>query len=95
MKNKDEKIMTLHPDINKGVYISLKKYTLMKDTILNVLNKNKEISFKELGNEVEEQLEGKFEGSIMWYYTTVKLDLETRNIIQRIQKTSPQIVKMT
>jgi hypothetical protein len=35
-----------------------------------------------LNKAVSQTLEGKFEGSIGWYYTTVKLDLEARGVIR-------------
>jgi len=45
----------------------------------------------ELMNCIKKRLEGKFEGSIGWYSETVKLDLETRKIIERKIDMKPQI----
>ena len=87
-----EKILTLHPEGKQGVKISRKKYELMKKTILTCLNA-KEFTFKELGRLVKNELNGKFEGSINWYYTTIKLDLEARNIIER-KNMSPQRIRV-
>ena len=36
----------------------------------------------------------KFDGSISWYVTTIKLDLEARGIIERIPKKRPQTLKL-
>jgi len=87
-----EKILTKHPDGKAGVNIEKKKYEQMKTTIINILDKKKQMTFNGLMREVEKKLEGKFNGSIGWYYTTVKLDLEARKIISRIPGTSPQIL---
>jgi hypothetical protein len=36
-----------------------------------------------------------FNGSVMWYVTTVKLDLEARGEIKRVPNSRPQLVKLT
>jgi hypothetical protein len=43
---------------------------------------------------VEKEVRGKFEGSVMWYVTTVKLDLEARGDVKRVPNSRPQIVKL-
>ena len=88
--------MTLHPDQEKsGVNISRAKYELMRETIIVALGERNELTFTELGAAVNEQLEGQFEGSISWYYTTVKLDLEARGIVVRSGGGSPQRLRLT
>ena len=92
----EEKIMTLHPDPNKiGVNISKDKYGQIRDAILGVLREKDEVFFKDLPDEVGKALIGKFDGSITWYVTTVKLDLEARGVIERISSGSPQRLQMT
>lgn len=90
-----KKILTLHPQGKHGVNIDQEKYDLIKSSILEILKTNKEISFGDLINKLESSLAGKFEGSISWYVVSVKLDLEARKIIRRIQKSSPQIITLT
>ena len=91
----DEKIMTRHPDPGKqGVRISHAKYDMIRDTIVALLRVNGEMTFTELADAANERLEGEFDGSVTWYVTTVKLDLEARNVIQRIPKTSPQRLRL-
>ena len=34
------------------------------------------------------------EGSISWYVTTVKLDLEARGLIERVPRSRPQRLRM-
>lgn len=78
----DEKILTQHPSGKTGRNISVKKYDMMKQTILKVLRK-KELTHTELMSNLNKELNGKFEDNISWYAETVKLDLEARKIIER------------
>jgi len=92
----EEKILTLHPDKNKqGVRISKVKYDLIRETILETLRSHKQLTYNELAEKVGKKLSGKFDGSIAWYVTTVKLDLEARKVIKRVPKTSPQQLQLT
>jgi hypothetical protein len=87
----DEKILTKHPDPDKqGVRISKAKYDLIRETILDLLRANSELTFTELTSAANERLDGKFDGSVSWYVTTVKLDLEARKVIERVPKSKPQ-----
>jgi hypothetical protein len=90
----EPRIMTLHPEGKEGVNISKEKYELIRQAIVGSLEDSGELTFSELGSEVARRLEGKFQGSISWYYTTVKLDLEARNVIERIAKRSPQRIRL-
>lgn len=90
----DERIMTLHPEGKQGVDISRKKYDIVRQSILNHLSAHGEMTFTELTENVRRKLEGSFEGSITWYVTTVKLDLEARKEIERIPKSSPQRLRL-
>jgi hypothetical protein len=91
----DEKILTKHPDPGKqGVNISKAKYDVIRETILDLLRAHGELTFTELMEAANERLEGKFDGSISWYVTTVKLDLEARDTIQRVPKSKPQRLRL-
>lgn len=89
-----EKIMTLHPQGKTGTNISKAKYDQMRLIILQALQTHGELTFTELNNIVGEQLQGNFDGSIGWYYTTVKLDLEARGELHRISKSKPQRIRL-
>jgi hypothetical protein len=75
--------MTLHPAGKHGVNISRDKYTQVKTVILTIISSHGELTFKELLRLGKIELSGKFDGSIPWYLTTVKLDLEARGMIRR------------
>lgn len=89
-----ETIRTLHPEKKQGVKISREKYDIIRKAILSTLNKQKEISFMNLSRAVEKEVNGTFDGSVMWYVTTVKLDLEARGEVKRVPNSRPQLVKL-
>ena len=70
------------------------KYDLMRNAILEKLQRHGSLPFEKLGNMLEEQLLKKFDGPVIWYYTTVKLDLEARGVIRRIPNSEPQRIEI-
>ena len=87
-------IRTLHPEKKQGVNISREKYEVIRKAIMLTLRAQKEISFMNLSRAVEKEVNGTFEGSVMWYVTTVKLDLEARGTVKRVPNSRPQLVKL-
>jgi hypothetical protein len=87
-------IRTLHPEKKQGVKISREKYEIIRKAILCVLQTQKEITFMNLSKAVEKEVNGNFEGSVTWYVTTVKLDLEARGQVKRVPNSRPQLVKL-
>jgi len=91
--NTNDKTEALNPDPAKqSTWIATDKYEQMKSAILAVLKKHEPIEWREAMVFVEEELTD-FDGSIGWYYTTVKLDFEARGLIER-SKGSPQILSL-
>ncbi|MBC8344959.1 MAG: hypothetical protein ISR89_10285 [Candidatus Marinimicrobia bacterium] len=88
--------MTLHPNPSKnGVNISKEKYDQMKGAILESIEMAGEIKFMtDLRHEVNRKLGKSFEGSIGWYLTSVKLDLEARGLIERVPGKKPQYLRL-
>jgi len=89
-----ETIRTLHPEKKQGVNISKEKYEIIRKSILSTLRQHKEMTFMKLSRAVEKDLRGKFDGSVNWYVTTVKLDLEARGNVKRVPNSRPQLVKL-
>jgi hypothetical protein len=89
-----DRIRTLHPEKKQGVSISREKYEIIRKAILSTLRAQKEITFMNLSRAVEKEVNGNFEGSVTWYVTTVKLDMEARGEIKRVPKSRPQLVKL-
>lgn len=91
----EPKIMTLHPDpTKKGVNILLRRYDLMKETILGIMSRQEVITFKDLTAQTEKELTGVLDGNIPWYLVSVKQDLEARGIIEIIKGKSPQQLRL-
>lgn len=94
MAKNEEKIMTLHPQGKKGVNISKEKYDTIKNFIIDTIKKHGNISYEEVSDMAIKELSPTFDGKVVWYVVTVKLDLEARGIIERIPKTSPHRLRM-
>lgn len=90
----DHKILTLHPQGKKGVNILRKKYDIIRHFILKTIEENKQISYSKLSDKAVEELTD-FDGKVVWYIVSVKLDLEARNIIERVPKTSPHELRIS
>jgi len=91
----EERILTQHPEPGKhGVNISRHKYELVRGAIVESIRDRGGIAFRALIEDVERRLEGGFEGSVSWYVTTVKLDLEARGVIERIPGSRPQRLRL-
>jgi hypothetical protein len=85
-----ETILTLHPDPTKhGVRMDKAKYDRVRAAILENLREFGPLTFTELGELVADQLGADFDGSVSWYFTVVKLDLEARGELRRAPKSKP------
>jgi hypothetical protein len=89
-----DKIHTLHPEGKNGVNIDASKYYAVKDTLLEILREHPEITYQEMNKLANIRLRQNFSGSIPWYVVTVKLDLEAREVIERVPKSSPHKIRM-
>jgi hypothetical protein len=81
-----QKIMTKHPQGLQGVNIDQAKYEQMREAIVASLDERNPLTFKQLSQAVKQKLEDRFDGSIGWYCTTVKLDLEARGVIECLRQ---------
>lgn len=90
----DDRILTMHPSGKQGVNILRDKYEFVKKYILTTIEDAQEITFSDLGDKAVDDLSKSFDGKVLWYITTVKLDLEARNLIERIPGKSPQLLRL-
>jgi hypothetical protein len=88
------KIMTSYPKGKVGVNSSNAKYNIVRAAILSAITDEGEIAFGDLPTAVEARLAKPFDGSLNWYVTTVKRDLEARKEIERIPDKSPQHLRL-
>lgn len=86
----DDRVETMHPDGKQGVNILRSKYDQMVNAINDAVAAKQPIGFEELVDEVARRLGEDFDGSIPWYVTTVKLDLEARGVLERVPGRGPQ-----
>lgn len=91
----EEKIMTRHPEGKQGVNISRSKYDMIHKAIMNAIRSQGVITFQGLVSLVEYSLRNRFEGSVPWYVTTVKLDMEARGEIERIEGDGEQKFRLS
>ena len=89
----EAKILTRHPEGKRGVNISRAKYDVVRAAILAGL-RGKELTFAELSRIIQRKLQGKFDGSLMGHYTSVKLDLEARRELERVPGSRPQRLRL-
>jgi hypothetical protein len=78
----DRTIRTRHPQGKSGKNISKEKYESVKTAMISAL-RGRELTHPELMRALTSKLKGKFEGNISWYGETVKLDLESRKLVER------------
>jgi len=92
----DDFVLALNPDPTKrSVRIERRKYDLIRAVILGNLREYGPMTFTELGDLMEDQLREDFDGSVMWYYTMVKLDLEARGELRRVPKSTLQLMELS
>jgi hypothetical protein len=96
---KDEKVLVETPTPGKQpTRIDKLKYDLVRAAILAVVPADEHgVEFNALPQLVEEYLspdELKNLGSVSWYTTTVKLDMEVKGEIERIPDSKPQRLKL-
>ncbi len=90
----DEKFQTLHPEGKQGVNISRSKYDMIRNAILDAIHSQGIVTYQGMVSLIEYQLRNRFEGSIPWYVTTVKLDMEARGEIERVPDSEPQQLRL-
>lgn len=90
----EDRIMTWHPQGKDGVNILRRKYDSIRKFILETIKEHGEITYSDMNDLAVDKLTASFDGKVRWYIVTVKLDLEARNVIERIPKTSPHKLRM-
>jgi hypothetical protein len=91
----DELFLSVHPEPAKqGLRVDRAKYASIRDSVLHNLRSYGSMTFTQLGALVEEDLHDSFSGTVLWYYTTVKLDMEARGEIRRVPDSRPQLIEV-
>jgi len=90
----DEIVLTRHPLGKRGVKIQRAKYEVVRAAIIAALSVRDSLTLMELARAVEDQLHGFFDGSVLWCVTVVKLDMEARRELFRLEKSKPQKIQL-
>ena len=91
----DELFVTVEPEpARQGLRVDRNMYEAVHRSILRNLRCYGSLTFTQLGALVEEELRETFDGSVTWYYTTVKLDLESQGEIRRVPNSRPQLIEI-
>ena len=91
----DELFLTVQLEPAKqDVRLDQAKYQAVHEAIFHNLREYGPMTFTQLGALVEEELHPTFTGSVLWYYTTVKLDMEARGEIRRVPNSRPQVIEV-
>lgn len=89
-----ERIRTLHPAGKQGVNIDKGKYDMVREAVEDTLRAEPGITFSEMTEEVGRRIGDVFDGSVGWYVVSVKLDLEARGVLERVDGRSPQRLRL-
>jgi hypothetical protein len=95
MAKTEDKVLCRTPTPNKKpTRIARARFDLVRNALLRLLPKKGEgMVFTDLFDKVEAELtpqEIEFLGSVSWYTTVVKLELEVRGEIERVEGSQPQ-----
>ena len=81
-------------DTIQDTKIEQTKYDMIRSSVIETLKRNGSMTYTELADLIEAKLQGEFDGSVTWYFTTVKLDLEARGEIRRVPLSKPQKIEL-
>ena len=76
------------------MHILKDKYDLIKDYILRVMTEHGVITYQKMHKLAEQDLSESYDGIVWWYIVSVKLELEARNIIERVPRTSSHQLRL-
>ncbi len=96
---RDERVRCDNPDRGKkAIRIARWKYDAVSQAILAILAMDRSgVAFRELSGRVRSRLEShelERMGSVSWYTTVVKLDLEAKGRIRRVPGSRPQLLQL-
>lgn len=92
-----DRIQLIHPEEKKAPTMDATKYNILSASFLSCLQKLKTASFDPLLEAVEQDLKKKqitVEGKLGWSLFWVILDLESKQVVKRDKKVSPQLYRL-
>jgi hypothetical protein len=96
-KTQQVKIVATHPVTGTKKKFDISVYTGFKAAILESLGKSKGKTFSDLADNVTRIIRKKmpdFKGSVPWYTISVRLDLETRGILETFNEKGKKLCRL-
>lgn len=96
-KSAKPKIITTHPRTSREMKMDTAIYETVKAAILQSLKGSKGKTFTELTDDVVKTVKKKmpaFKGSIPWYTISIRLDLETRGIVETFTQKAKKLNRL-
>ena len=94
----EQKIELIHPAGKKAVSMDKQKYDLISNALFSHIKTSGNATHTEMLKSISDDFiknNIEFLGSLEWYLEWVKLDLEARNIIKRLDGTTPAKYSIT
>lgn len=94
---KTAKSILTHPRTRRETKIDSAIYKVVKDSILQSLKGSRGKTFTELTDDVVRIMKKKipgFKGSVPWYTISIRLDLETRGIVETFTEKGQKLNKL-
>lgn len=92
-----KKVMITHPVSHSEKKIDAAIYEPIKAAILQSLKSSKGKTFSELTDDVKKTIRKKqpsFKGNIPWYTISIRLDLETRGIVETFMEKNKKLNRL-
>lgn len=96
-KSKEQKITLTHPRSGRELEIDKTVYDPIKTAIMQSLEGSRGKTFAELTDEVIKTVRRKnprFSGSIPWYAISIRLDLETKGIVETFDEKGKRLNRL-
>ncbi|HFA49741.1 MAG TPA: hypothetical protein ENJ95_12095 [Bacteroidetes bacterium] len=86
---KEDKILTLHPEGQPGAMLLLHEYEMAKEAIVEFFLIKPTGTVEEINTSAANKLGGKIKGEINPFLTSVRLDMEARDYIEKVPGSDP------
>jgi hypothetical protein len=83
MRTDDNIIFMRNRDTRRRIPVLRDNYLMVRDCILEMMGRNSKVMLTDLIEHARASLVNRFAGDIGWYVVRVKVDLESRGVIQQ------------
>jgi len=79
----------------ESIQVDKAKYNVMRSTIVKILYFYGSLSCAQLSRLVENHLQEKLGGSVLWYFNIVKFDMEACGEIRHVLKLKQELIELS